>query len=407
MIRYTRGSIILHWLLAYALAFELALGFAMPRGVEGFALFQLHKSVGITILALTVLRLGWRLAHPRPAAVESGAAHVAAQAVHVGFYGFMLLAPLTGWALVSTAEIKVPTVLFGLVPLPHLPLGPGLGEASESAHELLAWVGLALFALHVAGALRHEILLRDRLLERMAPGGRRLPGALLALGVIALGLAAFLAIGRDAQAPAPDKAALDAPVPTPSAVPDETASPTGEASASPAAQEAGPVPVWTIQPGGRLAFSVGNGDAGTIEGSFSSWQGRIAFDPEWPEKADIRITVDLASASVGDATQDGMLAGEEFFAASRFAKAVFAASSARKTGPDRYSASGTLQLKGMTLPQTISFRLSGEGLKRKVQGSATIARTAYGIGEGSAAENLDPKVAVSFSFSASGKVEGE
>lgn len=379
----------------------------MPRGVEGFGLFQLHKSLGITILVLSVLRLGWRLAHPRPAPVESGPAHAAAQAVHVGFYAFMVLAPLTGWALVSTAAVKVPTVLFGMVPLPHLPLGPGLGEVSESAHELLAWVGIALFSLHVAGALRHEILMRDRLLERMAPRGNRLLGALLALGMVGLGLAAFFTIGSDTQKPTPDRAVQEAPAPAPVVQPSEVASPAEEASAPPETQEAGPVPTWTIQPGGRLGFAVGNGDAGQIEGSFSNWQGRIAFDPERPEKADIRITVDLASASVGDATQDGMLAGEEFFAADRFGKAVFAASSARKTGTDRYSASGTLQLKGMTLPQTISFRLSGEGLKRKVQGNATIARTAYGIGEGSAAEGLDPKVAVSFSFNATGKIEGE
>ncbi len=404
MTRYSTGAIALHWLIAFALAFELALGFAMPRGVEGFALFQLHKSVGIAILALTLVRLGWRLAHPRPAPLESGLAHAAAHAVHVGFYAFMILAPLTGWALVSSAPVKVPTVLFGIVPLPHLPLPGSINETIEEAHELLAWGGIALFLLHVAGALRHEILLRDRLLERMAPGGSRPLGGLLALAVIALGLGAFVTIGgkgrgEDTDAsPAPFEQASPA-TPQPEAAP----SPTEEASVA-AEDEAGAVPVWTIKPGGRLTFKVGNGDAGAIEGSFGKWQGAIAFDPDRPETADIRITVDLASASVGDATQDGMLAGEEFFAVNRFGKAVFSASSARQTAPGRYTAKGTLQMKGMTLPQTISFRLTGEGLNRKAQGSASISRTAFGIGEGSAGETLDPTVSVSFAFEAYGKI---
>lgn len=408
MTRYSLGAIVLHWLIAFALAFELALGFAMPRGVEGFALFQLHKSVGISILALTVLRLGWRLAHPRPAPLEGGWAHRMAHTVHVGFYLFMLLAPLTGWALVSTAPIKVPTLLFGTLPLPHLPLADSLNDMVEEAHELLAWFGIALFLLHVAGAMRHEILLRDRLLERMAPGGSRPLGAALALGVIALGLGAFLSIGGTKPGREEPESMATSPVAA-SPVAEETPEAVSAVEeTSPAASESpAPIPTWTISPGDRLAFKVGNGDAGVIEGSFSKWQGAIAFDPERPETADIRITIDLASASVGDSTQDGMLAGDEFFAVSRFSKAVFTARSARRTGTDRYTASGTLQLKGTSKPQTISFRLTGSGLSRKVQGSATIARAAFGVGEGAAAEGLDPNVTVNFSFDAKGTVPTE
>ncbi|MCB5426478.1 cytochrome b/b6 domain-containing protein [Altererythrobacter sp. CC-YST694] len=407
MTRYSLGAIVLHWLIAFALAFELALGFAMPRGVEGFALFQLHKSVGISILALTILRLGWRLAHPRPAPLESGWAHRMAHAVHVGFYLFMLLAPLTGWALVSTAPIKVPTLLFGTLPLPHLPLADSFNPAVEEAHELLAWFGIALFLLHVAGAVRHEILLRDRLLERMAPGGSRPLGAVLALGVIALGLGAFLSIGGAKPGGEPDSVALAPVAPSPAAQEAADTLPAAEETSPAATESSAPVPIWAISPGGRLTFKLGNGDAGVIEGSFGKWQGAIAFDPERPETADIRITIDLASASVGDSTQDGMLAGDEFFAVSRFSKAVFTAKSARKTGGDRYTASGTLQLKGTSRPQTISFRLTGSGLARKVQGSATVARAAFGVGEGAAAESLDPNVSVNFSFDARGTVPAE
>src|SRR6478609_6058634 len=100
--RYSTGAIVLHWLIALALAFQLALGFAMPHDERGFALFQLHKSVGVTILVLTVLRLAWRLTHRPPAPVEGGFQGVLAKAVHTLLYAFMIIAPLTGWAMVST-----------------------------------------------------------------------------------------------------------------------------------------------------------------------------------------------------------------------------------------------------------------------------------------------------------------
>jgi polyisoprenoid-binding protein YceI len=143
------------------------------------------------------------------------------------------------------------------------------------------------------------------------------------------------------------------------------------------------------------------GNAGeTIGGSFARWSGTITMDPDRPETADIAITVDLTSASVGDASQDGMLRGAEFFDTSNFASATFRASSARRTGGNSYSARGTLDLKGQSRPQTITFRLTGSGLTRHVEGSATIARADFGIGTGSSGENLAPNVAVSFSFDA-------
>src|SRR5690606_20804928 len=130
----------------------------------------------------------------------------------------------------------------------------------------------------------------------------------------------------------------------------------------------GPPPRWTIQQGGRLGFAVDNGDGG-IRGSFSAWTGAITFDPDHPESADIRIEIDLTSASVGDSTQDNMLQGDEFFDVASAAKAVWQSRSVRSTGKGRYTAQGTLTLKGKSKPQTLSFTLAGEGLRRKVEGT--------------------------------------
>jgi cytochrome b561/polyisoprenoid-binding protein YceI len=414
--RYSAVAIALHWIIALALAFQLALGFAMPNGPEGFAPYQLHKSVGITILLLSLARLAWRVTHRPPDAVEGGFQGFLAKTVHTLLYVFMIGAPLTGWALVSTSSIVVPTVFWGVIPWPHLPLPQGLGDLFEQTHELLAWLGLALIVLHVAGALRHQLLLRDGLLRRMAPGGR----AAAALGLLALVVAVYFGTGMYVanrylvpaqQREAAEQAAMPAtagPAAETSASEDPLAAADEEATeqeAEDAAEEPeadGPPPTWAIQPGGRLGFSLGGG-TGPIRGSFSDWSGDITMDPERPETADLRITVRLASATLGDATMDSTLQGADFFGTSANPVATWRSTSVRRTGPNRYSAQGTLSLKGASRPQSISFSLSGEGLRRQVQGSATIDRTAFGVGTGDTASGLDSAVSLEFTFEAQGR----
>ena len=408
----------LHWLIALLLAVEIGLGFGMPKGASGFALYQLHKSIGITILALTLVRVGWRITHRPPPPLEGGLSGLLAKAVHLGFYGFLLLAPLTGWAVASTAPVEIPTILFGLVPLPHLPLPATLNEPAEAAHELLAFAAIALFTLHVAGALRHHFLMADGLLARMAPGGSSLTAVVLGAAVVlagGLGFSLAPLSGEDAagvEAPAagaapavPDLAEAGAEQPEESvAAQAGTAEPAegAEASDDPASLAAPaniPPPEWNILPGGNLSFSVTNG-ADTIGGSFARWSGAVTFDPDKPENAQIAIEVDLASASVGDATQDGMLKGEEFFAVASGPLATYRSGAVRQLGANSYEASGTLRLKGVSRAQAVRFRLSGQGTRRQVSGSATIDRKAFAIGTGSAAANLGEAVSLRFAFDA-------
>jgi len=414
--RYSRVAILLHWLLALTLAFQIALGFAMPRDASGFAAYQLHKSVGILILVLTLVRIGWRLKNRPPLALEKGLTGFLAKAVHLGFYAVLILAPLTGWALVSTADIRVPTVLFGTVPWPHLPVPASVNAPAEFAHEWLSWIALGLFALHIAGAVRHHFMIRDNLIERMAPAGSAmLVGILTALVLVTGGATLLLARGSggeplaEVEATVPDQAApaaaeqAEEPVTEEEAAADEETTTAEElAAVEEEAVEPGPPPVWTIQPGGNLGFSVSNAGQ-TVRGSFSDWSGSIRFDPENPESADISISVSLTSASVGDATMDGMLSGADFFATAANPTATWRSSSVRRTGAGRYSADGTLSLKGASRRVPLTFTLSGEGLRRRVEGSATIERGAFGVGTGESAANVGQSVSVNFSFDAVGR----
>lgn len=408
--RYSLAAIILHWAIAALLAFQIAVGWALGSlGARGFALFQLHKSIGITVLLLTLLRIGVRWWKPRPAKLEGGWQGALASGVHVGLYAFMLGAPLTGWALVSTAKVKVPTLFFGVIPLPHLPLPMASHGLAEGGHSLLAWIGIALVALHVAGALRHHVLMRDGLIWRMVPGR----SSALLLGLPALILAGF-ALGRTilpGAAPAvPVTPAANAVEANAAPVEDEAVEAASHASANaaaPAANEtaavaeepAGPPPAWAVQPGGRIGFSVGNSGE-TISGSFSKWTAKIVMDPDHPESADIKVTINMASASVGDAYKDGMLPGDEFFGSAAHPTATFVAKGAEKSGANGYRAHGTLTLKGVAKPQAIRFTLSGSGTSRKVSGSASVARLPFGVGNGDSSTGLDPKVMVTFNFDA-------
>ena len=179
--RYTTVAIVLHWLIALAILGQIGLGLAMTQfklsPMRQFQLFQLHKSVGITVLSLVLLRVLWRLGHrppPLPAAMPA-VERRAAEGTHLLLYALLLGMPLTGWAVVSASPFNIPTVLYGLVPWPHLPVLAGLHDKApveavlKAIHAYGAWVLIAVLALHIAAALRHALLLHDDVLWRMLP----------------------------------------------------------------------------------------------------------------------------------------------------------------------------------------------------------------------------------------------
>ncbi|GJD49665.1 Cytochrome b561 [Methylobacterium crusticola] len=192
--RYTTVAILLHWLIALGVLGMIGIGLAMTRGglapMRQFQLYQWHKSLGITVLLLAVLRVAWRLLHrppPLPAAMPR-AERRAASAAHGLLYLLLLGLPLTGWAVVSASPFNIPTVLYGLVPWPHLPVLSDLPNKApvEAALKLVhgygAWVLIGLLLLHLGAALRHHLVLRDDTLWRMLPlvprpGARSLPPA--------------------------------------------------------------------------------------------------------------------------------------------------------------------------------------------------------------------------------------
>ena len=161
----------LHWLMAVMIMGLLALGFYMSDldfSPEKLQLYSYHKWAGVTVFVLVWLRLAWRWVSPPPAMPADLHPHAqrAAHAAHWALYALMLALPLSGW-LMSSAK-GVPTVWFGVLPLPDLVAkDKALGHTLEEIHELLSVGILGLMTLHATAALWHHFVKRDDTLRRM------------------------------------------------------------------------------------------------------------------------------------------------------------------------------------------------------------------------------------------------
>lgn len=191
-LKYGPVAMTFHWVIAALIVANYGLGWVFNghalfwdwgelHGPDRIALTQWHKSIGIAVLVLSVLRLVWRLITPHPAF----GAHLKpwekalATVVHWGLYAFMIGIPLSGWIMVSAStRYAVSPVSFVVFDWPQFPGLAGLSrEQLKAPHEFwedlhrhwFVWSGYLLILLHVAGALKHQFLDKDNELARMVP----------------------------------------------------------------------------------------------------------------------------------------------------------------------------------------------------------------------------------------------
>jgi len=169
--RYTRVAVVLHWVIAIVVLLQVPLGWWMqeiPKQPPGprAEMFNLHKSIGLTVLALMIVRLAWRIGHKPPVLPPMPRWQaVAAKCTHSALYVLVVAMPLTGY--LGSVYSGFPVKFFGMT-LPAWGVkNPQLKEWMGVAHLYLSWALLAAFALHILGVIKHAVIDRDGIITRM------------------------------------------------------------------------------------------------------------------------------------------------------------------------------------------------------------------------------------------------
>lgn len=172
--RFPVRSRILHWATAVLVFAGLLIGFTMVNSIGSYAaLVAVHMTIGITILAIVVVRIVNRFTTTPPGLAtdgRQGRGKVISNLERV-MYLLLLAQPVVGWAMVSAAGR--PVVVFGALALPRIaPFDDGLFFVLRQAHSVLAYLLVVVIAAHVSIILLHTVTLRDRMLSRMTFGRR-------------------------------------------------------------------------------------------------------------------------------------------------------------------------------------------------------------------------------------------
>lgn len=168
--RYSIGAMVFHWVIALLIIYNLTVMLLVP-GEKSATAMMLHKSVGISVLVLSIGRIIWRVTHPRPAM----AAHLAgweiglAKITHALLYFLMIAVPFAGWGLHSAGK-GAPFSYFGTFDVPAIfAKSRDVAGVFHEVHELSAFLLAGLVVLHIAGAIKHTAIDKDGQIGRMLP----------------------------------------------------------------------------------------------------------------------------------------------------------------------------------------------------------------------------------------------
>ena len=358
----------LHWLVAALilvqyLLIELAhIAENANQIVKQLGIIANHKSIGITILLIAIVRLAYRLRHKAPELPSTmpGWQITASNISHVLLYGFLFALPLTGWLMSSATAYSVSW--FNLVSLPDL-----IGADKENA-ELLKIIharlsdALAILAgLHVAAAIKHHIIDKDTVLTRMLSKS--------SVAVAVLLVIASLALFGGFKTTAPKNEATNQTV--------------DSAPANTNQQEllASSLPVWQIDYASSQIQFTGEQAGASFTGQWQQWQGKLQFDENNLAESRFDVGIDITSVSSNDDERDQTILSAEFFDVMKFPEATFQAQEF-SSNDQGFVANGNLTMKGITQPTQLVFNITQTGNQITLTGSATLERHAWNIGVG-------------------------
>ncbi|MEO0996565.1 MAG: cytochrome b/b6 domain-containing protein [Pseudomonadota bacterium] len=375
---YGRVARLLHWLIAGLIATQYVLAQLAERAGDAEALSRQlkllanHKSVGITVLTLALVRALWRLSN-RPPALPVGMPRwqaAASQLSHSAIYVLIVAVPLTGWLMSSASAYSVSW--FNLVTLPDFVApDPALKAFFEASHEFMANLLGIVVLVHIAAALKHHFIDKDTVLARMSSLTGWLTFVLVAAGGSAylatstpFAERAVAATGADDPAPASADAATVA----------TTAAATGTETEQP--------PLWDIDyDASEVAFTATQAGA-EFSGRWGEWSADMRFDGNALAASGFDVRFDVASVDTDDAERDTTLQDAAWFDAADHPSVRFVTRSLERNGAG-YSASAALVVKGEEHPVAFDFTIGNDDDGRRVlNGSARLDRLALGIGTG-------------------------
>lgn len=393
---YSRTAQYLHWAVAAMIVLQyvlIELAEDSESRIGRLALTANHKSVGMTILVLAVLRLAWRLkvSPPKlPDHMPNWQVQVSGL-THWALYGLLFALPLTGWLMSSAASYSVSW--FGLFSWPDL-IAP-----NESRRDVLKfiheWLGKGLFVLavvHVLAACKHHFLDKDNVLKRMSAA---IPIGLF--GLIIVGGA--LALTDVAEQTAETSADTEGTEPASGADPlEELLQQEPQMETRPA--PAGGPPVWAIDYTTSFIEFTGEQAGAEFRGEWQQWRGHLRFEPDALADSALYVQIQTNSVDTGDEERDETIQDSDFFDSEAHPTVIF------ESGPITTTESGfateaTLTVKGQDFPVTFDFDVAEDGATRLLTGQARLDRLALGIGLGDWADTewvgqyVDVQVAVS------------
>lgn len=372
-VRYGDVAVGFHWLIAAFVFGLLIIGKYMSgldeNDVLRFALTQWHKTFGVLVFLLSLLRLLWRLFHPAPAhpPLAPWWEKVAANLAHIALYALLFLIPLTGWVMVSASPLNISTLLFNVIPWPHLPLLPelpGKAEVSRSFrqyHELAGNLLILILLAHIGAAMKHHLLDRDDVLRRIAPdwsspGIRRLlAGTVAVFFATAAGLGFYRDSGRQA-----------------------------------ALLEAG---------SSEVSFIADLGGEATV-GAFAKSDVVASLEINALEKSTLKATVQTATVSSANKQIESSLPGADWFAVEAFPEAVFQSITLSRATDTEILVAGEITLKGNTQVVEFPLYLSAEAGQQVARGEFVIDRRDFNVGmnDQPTEDNVSFDVRVKFRF---------
>ncbi len=376
-----------HWLVVVLLVIAATLGFLaneLDLSPAKLKLFVTHKSLGLSVLLVMLLRITWRIfsSGPRPVEGLSPIQQKLAGAGHASIYAVAILLPLSGWLLTSAANF--PFRWFDLFEVPLIwPSDSSMKDIASDAHEFLFIALAALVLGHIAMAVRHNmqgLIVLPRMLPKRWSTGKFLSG----LGAI-IGVVIVLSWSR-AQSTSNS-------IVTIGEVADTVAAP----SANVVVPQADPVsslltkpPSWVMRPASSELGFVGSYVGADFTGKFERFTPRIIFHAEHLAGASFDVSIDVTSAMIGAPDMDSFLGDSQWLDFASFPTAQFIAQRFSRT-TEGFVAHGLLRLKGIeqAVDLLFSWDEQPDGTVRLL-GEAVVPRVVFGVGNGAWAD--DPSV---------------